>query len=81
MASIEDLRFDEVTWQKASEQRRQEWKLQVAELLDDGTLGDGLDGAYLLVTPTESSVLFEPLDEDGNVGHSVSLDASRSSPR
>ena len=76
MASIKDLRFDEVTWQKASEQRRQEWKLQVAELLDDGTFADGLDGAYLLVTPTASSVLFEALDEEGNVGHAVSLDAS-----
>ena len=76
MASIKDLRFDETTWTKANDQRRQEWKLQVAELLDDGTFADGVAGSYLLLTPTESSILFESLDEEGNVGHSVSLDAS-----
>ena len=76
MASVKDLRFDEVTWLRANEQRRQEWKLLVAELLDDGTFADGVSESYLLLTPTESSILFESLDEEGNVGHSVSLDAS-----
>lgn len=76
MAAIKDLRFDETTWQKASEQRRIEWRLLVAELLDDGNFSDGMTGRYLLVTPTSSSVLFEALDDDGNVVHDVSLDAS-----
>ncbi|MDB4944760.1 MAG: hypothetical protein JWP97_4294 [Labilithrix sp.] len=74
MARVADLRLDELTWARATEARRAEWKLLVLELLEDGDFADEVAGRHLLVTPTSSSVLFEALDEEGIVTHAVSLD-------
>jgi uncharacterized protein (UPF0262 family) len=74
--SLSDFRFDEATWQEASEPRRAEWKVLLAELVEDGVFDATLDGRYLLLTATTSSYLFEALDDDGVVRVAARLDAS-----
>lgn len=76
MAKIADFRFDETTWKTASPLRQGEWKVLLGELLEDGEFTSALDALYVLVTPTSESFLFEALDEEGLVKHSIRMDAS-----
>lgn len=73
---VADFRFDDATWKAAREPRRSEWRVLLAELIEDGVFDHSLSGLYLLLTATSTSFLFEALDDDGVVQHTARLDAA-----
>ena len=75
MARISDFRIDETTWKSGSNGRRAEWKVLLADIVEDGEFEEAVSERYLLVTPTTDAVLLEALDEEGYVKHATRFDA------
>jgi uncharacterized protein (UPF0262 family) len=68
-----DIRIHEPTWSAAATERRREWSLLIAELLDRHPPDEG-DGQRLIITPLEgksTTLRFENLD--GRVASEISL--------
>ena len=74
MTRIADFRIDESTWKQGSVHRRAEWRVLLSELVAHGDFTAAMENRYLLATPTTETVLFEVLDDEGNVLRDDRLD-------
>jgi uncharacterized protein (UPF0262 family) len=71
--TIQELRLDEETWQRAHHMRRVEWRALVDDLVSHAQLGPRFDGSYLLITPDPATIVIEFLDDEGAVRETLQI--------
>ena len=61
---IRVIRIDDALWDSAGATRRDDWRISIADLVDDGRLGED-DDHLLHVAPARHAVLMSTFDEQG----------------
>jgi uncharacterized protein (UPF0262 family) len=73
---IKRVTIDDALWEPASRLRRDDWRITIADLIDDASLGDEADDV-LHVGLTGDAVLLATFDEDGAPQKTLELPLTR----
>ncbi len=75
--ALRDLRIAEAAWDAATPLRRAEWRAAIEDLLAESSLGPAFDAGYGLVSLGSEGVVFELLDDEGEIVAATLLELPR----